>query len=104
MEFTVGDTKKYSTWENETNIARSLFRAKERIENVFEVEVKWFFPPWNKRSQQMYDACEEIGLKLDDNWCNFTEALSGVEKETICFHYWNDSEVKQLKEYLNVQR
>lgn len=94
--------EKYSTWENKTNIARSLFRAKERIENVFEVEVKWFFPPWNKRSQQMYDACEEIGLKLDDSWQNFDEYLADKcpEKETICFHYWNDHEVMLLKKAL----
>lgn len=92
--------ERYSEWSKEA-IKVSLQRAKEKIEKTFDVEVGYFFPPWNKRFPAMYEACEDLGLKLDDNWCNFTEALNGVKTKTIRFHSWNLLEVEQLEKYLN---
>ncbi|MFA6445730.1 MAG: polysaccharide deacetylase family protein [Candidatus Paceibacterota bacterium] len=94
--------EKYSTWPKEA-IIRSLGRAKDRIEKVFGVKVEWYFPTWNKRSDEMYQACEYLGLKLDDHWCNLTEALHGVEKTTIRFHSWDDNEFKQLRDYVQLE-
>jgi peptidoglycan/xylan/chitin deacetylase (PgdA/CDA1 family) len=91
--------EKYSTWPR-GSIIHSLKRAKERIENVFDTKVEWYFPTWNKRSLEMYEACKELGLKLDDDWVNLTGALSGIKKNTIRFHNWNDNEVEQLKKYV----
>lgn len=92
--------EKYSTWPKEALI-RSLGRAKKRIEEVFGTEVEWNFPTWNKRSPEMYAACEFLGLKLNDSWMNFTEALNGVkDKDSIRFHSWDDNEFKQLQEYV----
>lgn len=92
--------ERYSEWSKEA-IKISLQRAKDKIENVFDVKVNWFFPPWNKRSPAMYEACKELGLKLDENWMNLTEALDRQNAETIRFHSWNLLEVEQLAKYLN---
>lgn len=91
--------EKYSTWQKEA-IIRSLGRARDRIETVFDTKVEWYFPTWNKRSDEMYAACDFLGLKLDHYWMNLTEALNGEQKTTIRFHSWNDDEVKQLRKYL----
>jgi peptidoglycan/xylan/chitin deacetylase (PgdA/CDA1 family) len=93
--------ERYSEWSKEA-IKVSLQRAKDKIEKTFDVEVSLFFPPWNKRSPAMYEACKEIGVKLDDQWVNLTQALAGETKETIRFHSWNTLEVEQLKKYLDV--
>lgn len=93
--------EKYSTWSKEA-IIRSLGRAQKRVEAVFDEKVEWYFPTWNKRSDEMYQACSELVLKLNDSWMNLTEALGGIEKETIRFHNWNDEEVKQLRQYCDV--
>jgi len=94
--------EKYSTWLKE-NIKSSLFRSKAVIEAVFGVEVKWFFPPWNKRSPEMFEACKELGLKVNDEWMTLTDALNGKKEEVIGLHYWNNEEVKQLKLYVQRQ-
>lgn len=91
--------EKYSTWPKEA-IVRSLKRSKDQITDVFGECSDWYFPTWNKRSDEMYKACEELGLKLNDNWMNLGEALTGVEKETIRFHSWNDDEYQNLKLWL----
>lgn len=94
--------EKYSLWPKQA-IVRSLERAKERIETVFGTKVEWYFPTWNKRSQEMYSACSDLGLKLNDSWMNLGEALNGVQgKDTIRFHSWDGNEYNQLKEYLRV--
>jgi peptidoglycan/xylan/chitin deacetylase (PgdA/CDA1 family) len=95
--------EKYSTWPKDA-IVRSFGRAKEYIEGMFDVKVEWYFPTWNKRSPEMYEACKELGLRLDDVWMNLDQALAGEQKETICFHYWNDHEVELLKLYLSTPR
>jgi|GEM_PF-6882884 len=102
-EFTFGlhgwNHERYSTWPTEA-IIRSLGRAKERIETVFDTKVEWYFPTWNKRSPELYAACEFLDLRLDDVWMNLDEALAGKEKETIRFHSWNDHEVMLLRNYV----
>lgn len=89
----------YATWGVE-EIKESLGRAKGKISDVFGITAEHFFPPWNKRSPAMYEACSHLKLKLDEFYTNAEMVLRGDKKDTLCFHYWNDEEVKLLEECL----
>jgi peptidoglycan/xylan/chitin deacetylase (PgdA/CDA1 family) len=91
--------ERYSEWNSEA-IEASLARAKKKVEERFNVKVKWFFPPWNKRSEAMKLACERLGLRLNDNWITPQEALEGKTADSICFHYWNNEEKKCIQQML----
>jgi peptidoglycan/xylan/chitin deacetylase (PgdA/CDA1 family) len=91
--------ERYSEW-NEEAIYQSLKRAKEKIERTFNENVEWFLPPWNKRNEAMYRACERLDLKVNDS---FIVAADLGEKESgvCCFHYWNEEEMSKIKEYVH---
>ena len=95
--------ERYSEWEEEA-IYKSLNRAKNTIEEVFETRCHWFFPPWNKRNDAMYKACERLELKLNDSFVVPHEALDGKEADALCFHAWNDEERGQIKTLLSTPR
>ncbi len=88
----------YETWK-ENEIYVSLKRAKDLVEKVFNTKVEWYFPPWNKRTDEVYRACTRLGVKLNDNWVNAAEVLNGKKADALCFHFW-DKEVAQLKQCL----
>lgn len=92
--------ERYSEWEEE-GIYRSLKRAKEKIEETFGVEAITFCPPWNKRSDAMYQACSRLGITVQDSFIVAAE-LGEKENDVCCFHYWNDEEMENIKKYLHV--
>jgi peptidoglycan/xylan/chitin deacetylase (PgdA/CDA1 family) len=89
----------YSVW-GLNEIKESLGRAMGKIDDVFGVRPEYFFPPWNKRSPAIFEACGQLKLKVDEFFTNAVSVLQGDKADTLCFHYWNDLEVKQLEECL----
>lgn len=89
----------YSTWEQDV-IEVSLRRTKEKIEKTFDVKVEWFFPPWNERSRFLLNACNAVGLKPNISQCSTSGYLKGEKQEAICFHYWSDGQMAELKKIL----
>jgi peptidoglycan/xylan/chitin deacetylase (PgdA/CDA1 family) len=88
----------YSEWPKEA-IKTSLTRAVKKIEEVFE-RPKIFFPPWNKRSDAIKQACAEIGLELNEEWMTPQAALAGGEEKIIGFHYWSEPERRCIAQIL----
>lgn len=78
-------------------IKKELSMAKDKIEKEFGVEVKWFFPPWNRVSETTRKACNEIGLKINENYIIPKQYLQGLRGDVINFHYWSKQEMDYLK-------
>jgi len=81
-------------------IKKELTMARDKIEDTFEVEVKWFFPPWNRVSESTRKACNEIGLRINENYIIPKQFIKGVKGDVIDFHYWHDEEMSILKQCL----
>ena len=91
----------YANWDKEP-IKRSLEMAKNKIEGTFGVTCEWFFPPWNERTPAMFEACAELGLKLNDSQVNTTAFLRGETNfDAICFHFWSDGQRGELARIVN---
>lgn len=90
---------KYHTWQTK-EIINILDLAKKQIENIFEVNVKTYIPPWNKVSAQVIEACDELSLKIDQS-----PAILYHQNPKLCkhvhFHYWNPLEVAAIKTWMH---
>lgn len=90
-------------WEHDDYSAMSAQKASEHIKRSLEYwkdkrhpsynppKIKTFFPPWNKTSDQLMQACTLNGLRLD----------SRVGGEVYGFHYWEliyPERVKRLED------
>jgi len=93
--------ERYWEWPKQA-IIDSLDRAMRKVGKTLGMYYLEYYPTWNKRSPALYEACKELGLKLNDDWMTLGEALAGKEKKAIRFHSWNDEEVKQLRQYCDV--
>ena len=91
----------YSTW-NEIDIYNDLKLAKNIIDKTFETNTKWFFPPWNRISNNMINACNKLQLKINKNYIIPTQFLLGVRGDVLNFHYWNNDEMKKLIKCLDI--
>jgi peptidoglycan/xylan/chitin deacetylase (PgdA/CDA1 family) len=94
----------YTKWSSE-DIKKDLLRAKEEIEKVFNVEVSWFFPPWNRTNETLIRSAKEVGLKTDINYTLPETILQGGavgKAETLCFHYWVKRQQEELKQCLKL--
>lgn len=91
----------YTTWSHEHTYL-SLERAKKKIIDTFRVVPKIFFPPWNKTNLEVVVACKQLDLEIDSSFVSPTQALMGQTATSLCFHYWHDGEVAQLKQWLKL--
>jgi len=89
----------YIKWSFE-NTALSLERAKNKIEETFDVKVEWFFPPWNEVSPDVLIGATRAGLDTNRSQTSTTGWLKGERADTICFHYWNDGQFGELKKII----
>jgi len=87
----------HSDYHRIPNIEEELKRAKDKIEETFDTDVKWFFPPWNRWGEKTEQACINLGIKLDNNYTQFPDIKKA---DTLCFHYWNDKKVNALAKWL----
>lgn len=78
---------------SESAVENSLGRAKLAVYDTFGVYPTWFFPPWNRRSDNLRTACKNLGLELCEHYA-VAQYWNG--ENICCFHYWNDNEVALL--------
>ena len=88
----------YSEWD-EKRIYEDLLKAKTKINTTFGIYPKIFFPPYNKTSLAVFNACERVGLECKHEWMP-PEGWLGRNQGVICFHYWCQPEVNALKKIL----
>lgn len=89
----------YARWNREP-IAISFNRAKQKIKDVFEVDVEWFFPPWNELSPSIMMAATDAKLKVNVSQVDPSAWLKGQRANAICIHYWSDDQIGNLKKIL----
>lgn len=89
----------YAKWNREP-IALSLGRAKEKIKSTFNVDVEWFFPPWNELSPSIMMGAGDVKLKVNVSQTDPSKWLKGEVAEAICIHYWSDDQFGNLKRIL----
>jgi len=83
-------------------IKKELSMGRDKIEKVFDTEVKWFFPPWNRVSEETRSACKEICLKINEKYIIPKQYLEGLRGDVMDFHYWEPNEMKLLKQCLSI--
>ena len=81
-------------------IKKELSIARDKVEDTFGVDVKWFFPTWNRVSDTTRKACNEIGLRINEHYIIPKQFIKGVRGDVMDFHYWNDEEMNLLKQCL----
>jgi peptidoglycan/xylan/chitin deacetylase (PgdA/CDA1 family) len=74
-----------SYWES--NILRGGYNKKE---------IKTFYPPWNRVSQDLERACKDMGLILD------SRTIKTHPGEVYGFHYWTFTEQDSVDRLVSV--
>jgi len=88
----------YSLWKAD-KIYKSMMRAKNKITEVFGEVPQWYFPPWNRRNDEVMKAALEAKLRVSDNYVTPDQYLMGQRGELMLFHYWSENIIPEIKKY-----
>ena len=89
---------------NEEKGYNDLKKAKEKIEETFDVKVTTWYVPFGRKNipEWGHRVCERLGIKMDVPTMKSLPYFwkKKPERKQINFHYWDDKQVKQINKII----